>query len=200
MTPPAERPSPERRAALVRAVLEALDPRLEPEVAARLAALPPGAGLPPRPGQRVALVGHRAAGKTRLLPLFAELLGRPGVDLDAHLAQVHGRSLAPWLAEDVRGFRAAERAAFQSLPPGVVVAAGGGFLSLHVDLLEGVYAVLVPVSFPTYCERLRADTRRPRLRPELTLEEELTEVFHSREAAHARVPTVSVVDALRVLA
>jgi shikimate kinase len=181
-------------------VLDALDPRLAPGLAARLAALAEGPPLPaPAPGQTVALVGHRAAGKSRLLPLFSRLLGRPGVDLDRHLERLHGRPLAAWVREDAPGFRAAERAAFAALPPGALVSVGGGFLSLHGDLLAGTYAVLVPVSFPTYCERLRADTGRPRLRPELPLEEELREVFHTREAAHARIPTVPVVEALRAL-
>ncbi|MCI0574520.1 MAG: shikimate kinase [Myxococcaceae bacterium] len=190
-------PSGERRAALARAVLDALDPRLASEVRALYVAMPPRPS--PAADQTVTLVGHRAAGKTRLLPLFAELLGRPGVDLDAHLERVHRRPLAGWVTSDAAGFRAAERAAFASLPAGSLVAVGGGFLSHHADLLTGAYAVLVPVSFQTYCERLRGDVGRPRLRPELTLEEELSQVFHAREEAHARARTVSLAEALRAL-
>jgi shikimate kinase len=191
-------PLRERRQALRDAVLDAVDPRLAPSLRAALSQ--PGVPAPaPRPGQTVALVGHRAAGKTRLLPLLCQLLERPGVDLDEALAQRHARPLRSWVQEDVQGFRAAERALFQELPAGSLVAVGGGFLSLHGDLLAGVYAVLVPVSLPTYCERLRADPTRPRLRPELSLEEELHQVFTSREEAHARVATVSLVDALRAL-
>ncbi len=72
---------------------------------------------------------------------------------------------------------------FASLPPDRVIAAGGGFLSLHGDLLEGTHAVLVPVTFETYRERLLEDRTRPRLRPEVPLEEELRGIFDEREAA-----------------
>jgi shikimate kinase len=191
-------PSAERRTALLEEVLLSVDSRLAQGLRAQLSAPAPA---PQRvaPLQTVALAGHRAAGKTRLLPLLSELLGRPGVDLDVQLEQQHGRSLREWVASDPAGFRAAERAAFQALPAGSLVALGGGFLSLHADLLAGVYTVLVPVSFETYCERLRADTQRPRLRPELTLEEELREVYQAREALHVRVPTIPLVEALRAL-
>ena len=49
----------------------------------------------------------------------------------------------------------------------------------------------------SYRERLLADTSRPRLRPGVSLEEEIATVFHEREALHARVPTVPLVDFLR---
>ena len=59
--------------------------------------------------------------------------------------------------------------------------------------------VLVPVRFETYRERLMLDRTRPRLRPELSLEEELRVVFESREQLHAQVPTIPLGVALRVL-
>ena len=57
-------------------------------------------------------------------------------------------------------------------------------LALHADLLAGDTPVLVPVSFETYRERLLADATRPRLRPELTAEEEVRVVYEEREAIH----------------
>ena len=183
---------------LVARTFQGLDPRLAPALAAeyRRSSLPPPAL--PQDGHLV-LVGHRAAGKTRLLPLVAELAGRPPLDLDEELEAFHHRSIPDWVREDVSGFRAAERARFAALRPPAVVAVGGGFLSLHADLLAGHLAVLVPVSFDTYRERLLADTGRPRLRPELSLEEEIVQVYQERELAHARVPTVPLVQLLAAL-
>jgi shikimate kinase len=176
-------------------LLEAIDPRLSPQMRESLAA--PGPAVLPAEGQTVVLAGHRTAGKTRLLPLVSQLLGRPGLDLDLELEQASGRSLKTWVAEDPKAFRAAERQALLNLPPGSLVAVGGGFLSHHPEALVGMFTLVVPVSFETYRERLLADTSRPRLRPGVTLEEEITTVFHEREALHARVPTVPLVDFLR---
>lgn len=180
---------------LVTRLLEALDPRLRPALREALAR--PGPTAVPAEGQKVVLAGHRAAGKTRLLPLAGELLGRTGVDLDAELERRWGRPLRTWVAEDPSSFRAAERDTLLALPPGTLVAVGGGFLSHQPQALEGCFTLLVPISFETYRERLLADTTRPRLRPGVTLEEEIHSLFHEREALHARVPTVSLVDFLR---
>ncbi len=145
-------------------------------------------------GVTVALVGHRGAGKSSLLPQLAKLLGTDGIDLDLELARRSGRPLWDWVTNDEKGFRAAERACFESLPQGSLVACGGGFLAFHPDALRGCLAVLVPITFQTYAERLRRDTTRPRLRPQLTFEEELREVWHEREELHRRVRTVSLLD------
>jgi shikimate kinase len=142
----------------------------------------------------VALVGHRAAGKTRVLPHVSKLLGREGFDLDAELQRRSGRDLGAWVRDDEPSFRAAERECFDSFPPGSLVACGGGFLSHHPMALAGCLAVLVPVTFETYFERLKADTARPRLRPSLALDEELRELWAEREEKHRRVFTVSLVD------
>jgi shikimate kinase len=188
-------PSAEERRLLVDEVLEAVDPRLAPGVREALAR--PGPTVLPAPGQTVVLAGHRSAGKTRLLPLVSRLLGRPGVDLDALLERTHGRPLRTWVAEAPAEFRAAERRALLEFSPGGLVAVGGGFLSHHADALAGLFTLLVPVTFDTYRERLLVDQTRPRLRPGLSLEEELATVFHEREGLHARVPTVALEDFLR---
>lgn len=180
-------------------LFQAVDPRLAPGLQAeyRERASLPCPALPS--GASIVLVGHRAAGKTRLLPLVAALAGRAAFDLDRELEVHHQRSLREWVRDDAPGFRAAERSRFSALPAGSVIAVGGGFLSLHADLLEGNFPVLVPVSFETYRERLLADKRRPRLRPELSLEDEIAEVFRSREQAHAKVRTFSLVELLVAL-
>ncbi|GHG99135.1 shikimate kinase [Comamonas sp. JC664] len=172
-----------------------MDPRLAPGL--REAVARPGPARAPVPGQTVVIAGHRSAGKSRLLPLVARMLARPGVDLDTHLERLHGRPLRTWVAEAPQAFRAAERRALLELPPGGLVAVGGGFLSHHPDALAGLFTVVVPVCFDTYRERLLADQTRPRLRTDVSLEEELSTVFHEREALHARVPTVALEDFLR---
>jgi shikimate kinase/shikimate 5-dehydrogenase len=144
----------------------------------------------------VVLAGHRAAGKTRLLPHVAKLLARDGVDLDVELERRHARSLRDWVTQDEPGFRAAEKETFKSLPPGGVIAVGGGFLSLHPDALKGCLVVEVPVSFDTYRDRLLADTTRPRLRPELKPEDELRELYAERSARHAAARPMGLVDFL----
>ena len=142
----------------------------------------------------VVLAGHRAAGKSRMLQPVARALGRHGVDLDVELVRRHQRPLREWVEEDERDFRAAERATFRALPSGLVVAVGGGFLSLHAELLRGCLTVEVPISFETYVERLRQDTTRPRLRPELSIEDELREVYSEREFRHAEARPLSLID------
>jgi shikimate kinase len=142
----------------------------------------------------VVLAGHRAAGKSTLLPHVARVLERRAIDLDHELERREGRSIRAWFTSDPASFRAAERALFESLPAGVVVAVGGGFLSSHPDALRGTLPVLVPVSFETFRERLLADATRPRLRPELGLEDELRQVFDERERLHRRVPVMPLVD------
>lgn len=175
-------------------LLDQVDPRLQPLLRAewerrrneRVEALPCDV--------TVVLAGHRAAGKTQLLQPVAKALGRHGVDLDAELVRRHQRPLREWLESDERDFRAAERDTFRSLPSGLVVAVGGGFLSLHAELLRGCVTVEVPISFETYVERLTQDPTRPRLRPELSLDEELREVYSEREFRHAAARPLSLID------
>jgi len=191
-------PSAEQKHHLVQRILESVDPRLASALREELAR--PGPQPLPAPGQTVAIAGHRSAGKTRMLPLVSALLGRRGLDLDVELERRSGRSLREWVAQDTNGFREAERSLLLELPRGSVVALGGGFLSHHPEALEPCYTLLIPISFETYRERLLRDTRRPRLRPGMTLEEELHSVYHQRQVLHARVPTVSLVDFLRAFA
>lgn len=178
--PPQGAPSP-----LLERVLTVVDPRMhamvrEDYAQAKAAATP----LPLSKDQHVVLVGHRAAGKSRLLPILAEALGRPAVDLDQRVAATHGRDLREWVATDAVSFRNAERKTFTGIPLGHLIAAGGGFLAMNADLLARELPVLVPISFRTYRERLLADETRPRLRPELPLEEEIRTVYRARQFLH----------------
>lgn len=175
-------------------LFDQVDPRLRAGLEAEFARRRDAWHEPIPRGVTVVLAGHRAAGKSTLLPHVATLLGRPALDLDVELERLHGRSLREWVKSDESSFRLAERTAFLDVPAGSVVAVGGGFLSLHADLLSSRLVVLVPVSFETYMERLRADTSRPRLRPALSLEDELRTVWEERERRHRQVTTVSLVD------
>jgi shikimate kinase len=183
----------------VERVLAAVDPRLARQVGGEF----DRAGRHPprllRSDARWVLAGHRAAGKSTLLPLIAQLCGRRAVDLDVELERQRGAPIRDWYGADPAGFRAAERAVFSRLPSDVLVAVGGGFLSHHPDLLQDAEVILVPLSFDTYRERLLADHTRPRLHPELSLEEELRRTWEERERAHAAVPTLTLSAALAAL-
>jgi len=173
-------------------VFNEIDPRLSAPLRAAWSKRreEPIDGLPR--GVTVVLAGHRAAGKSRLLAPIAYRLGREAIDLDAVLARQ--RPLHQWVTDDLPSFRAAERAAFQALPRGCVVAVGGGFLASHAPVLSGCVVALVPVTYETYVERLRGDTSRPRLRPNLPIETELREVFTEREALHRAARPTSLVE------
>ncbi len=177
-------------------LLRHLDPRLSETLRAdlerrrgeRVDALPRGV--------TVVLAGHRAAGKSSLLPHVARWLDRQAFDLDTELEQRSGRALAAWIADDEPSFRQAERDTFATLPRGAVVAVGGGFLASHAEVLRGCVVVLVPVTFETYVDRLRADTTRPRLKPGLSLDDELREVFFDRDEKHRIARPLPFVDFL----
>jgi shikimate kinase len=171
-----------------------LDPRLGPRLTVEFhrRTQEPLDGLPR--GVTIVLAGHRGAGKSTVLPFVAAALKRTAIDLDVELERRAGRTLRSWFEADVASFRVAEREVFAALTPGAVVAVGGGFLSLHADLLRDCLTVLVPVTWETFAERLSADTSRPRLRPELTLQQELEAVWVERESKHLQVKTMPIVD------
>lgn len=138
----------------------------------------------------VVLVGHRAAGKTRLLGPLSRWAKRMAFDLDAVIEVRTGKPLRELFERSQKAFRTAERDAFESIDGKAMVSAGGGFLSHHADLLKGHTPVLVPVSAETFRDRLKADVSRPRLEPALSVDEELDQVWAERERLHAQVRTV----------
>ncbi len=176
--------------------LDALDPRLTPSLLAELERRAHDVLEPLPRATTVVLAGHRAAGKSSLLPHVAALLGRPAIDLDAELARAHGGPIREWFERDRASFRRAEKEAFLRLPRGVVVAVGGGFLSQHPGALVGCVVVEVPITFQTYAERLRADPTRPRLDPDVPLEQELRTVFEERTRLHRQARPLSLADFL----
>lgn len=190
---------------ILQAIFDTLDPRLAPQLRKELEQLQRSPTAAPQASQRRrgtwVLAGHRTAGKTTLLPLISKLARVSGVDLDLELEHRFGRPLRAWLKEDVTSFRAAERALFLELAAREeLVAVGGGFLALHGDLLADHTPVVIPITFETYRERLLADTTRPRLRPDLTPEEEIATVFQERESVHRNAVTLPLVQFLAALA
>lgn len=175
---------------------DVLDPRLAVELRVEYRRRAAGRLEPLPRGVTVVIAGHRAAGKTRLLPLVAQRLRRQAIDLDAEIERREGCSVRELFQAGEETFRRAERRAFAGLPRGVVVAVGGGFLSLHADLLRAAVVVVVPISFETYRERLMADATRPRLRPYLSLEAELHEVYAEREVCHRAARPMGLVEFL----
>jgi len=146
-------------------------------------------------GSTVVLAGQRAAGKSTLLPYAAGLLGRntPPVDLDAEIERKLGFGIRTLVERHGIGrLRELEKETFLALPPASLVAVGGGFWSTWPELLRGHTVVEVPVSFETYRERLLGEAGgRPRLRPELSLEEELRQTYTQRQALHEKLPKLS---------
>ncbi len=164
-----------------------IDPRLREAMEAELRAFEwrPAEPLPSL--VTVVLAGHRAAGKSRVLPEVAKALGREPVDRDRLIArEAGGEAAMRQLVERAEGeFRRLERRCFEQLPRGVVVAGGGGFLAHHPQALRACLTALVPISEETFRERLREDASRPRLYPGLAVEDELSRLWTERERAHA---------------
>lgn len=183
---------------LLTRILDAVDPALRAQVEAdvrRLRGLVP----PLSPGKRWVLAGHRAAGKTTLLPLIAQLAGRAAIDLDEEIESTAGRSIRALFAESPARFRQLEREVFAKTPSSALVAVGGGFLFHHRDALGADEVILVPVTFETYRQRLLRDRDRPRLRPELSVEDELKQLYDEREAVHRTVRALPLASALAAL-
>ncbi len=195
-TAQAPAPMPMERAPVLEAVWDCVDPRLAESLRQDYAKKVARRATAPIAPTAAALVGQRAAGKSRLLPLLAAWTGLPACDLDELVERRTGRPPSDWFPADEAGFRAAERAAFLELHPPALVATGGGFLSNHADTLHGWLAVEIPITAETYRERLLADRSRPRLRPGLTVEEEIERIYAERTRLHAAVSTIPLVDFL----
>jgi shikimate kinase len=147
----------------------------------------------------VVLVGHRGAGKSRLLKPLAGWMKRPGVDLDEAIARRTGATVRSTFERSPAEFRRLERQAFCAVEDPALIAAGGGFLFHHADLLASHTAVLVPLSLETFRERMRADRARPRLKPELSLDDEIEFIFAEREPVHREARTIPLAQLVAAL-
>ncbi len=179
------------------AVAELVEPRARAQFlsdVARFAAQPK-----PALTGHVVLVGHRGAGKTRLLAPLAPWLKRRAVDLDEEIARHSGHDSAVDVREVPARFRLLERQAFATVEGTALIAAGGGFLFHHADLLARHTAVLVPLCLETFRERMRADKTRPRLKPELSLDDEIEFIFAEREPIHRAAPTIPLAQLVAAL-
>jgi shikimate kinase len=136
---------------------------------------------------RIVLVGFMGAGKSTVGPLLADLLGWRFLDLDDHVEERAGISVARFFAE--RGepaFREAEREAAEDLA-GVretILATGGGAFAQAATreaLRRNAVTVWLRVTLPTAIRRLPHDGSRPLLGNRAIMQELLSQ----REPAYA---------------
>jgi 3-dehydroquinate synthetase len=116
--------------------------------------------------RHLALIGFMGAGKSTLGAEAAARLGREFVDLDDHVEQLAGRSIAELFARDGEvAFRSIELAAAESVleqrEPRVVALGGGAVTTPELrDLLRRLATtVLVEVDADTSWERVRGSDR-----------------------------------------
>lgn len=83
--------------------------------------------MPLGSAETLALAGMMGSGKSTVARALGRLLGRRVVSLDEEIARAAGKPIAAIFAEDGEpAFRARERVAVATLPPGVVADLGGG--------------------------------------------------------------------------
>jgi 3-dehydroquinate synthetase/shikimate kinase len=116
----------------------------------------------------VVLVGLSGSGKSTLGRELARALGRPLLDTDAAVRERTGRTPAEIIGSDGEAaFRAAEASVVASLPPGAVVATGGGAVEDPVNrwrLWHHGSVVWLDAPVEVLAERLRrTDEQRPML-------------------------------------
>ncbi|RAL22750.1 hypothetical protein DL240_07575 [Lujinxingia litoralis] len=125
----------------------------------------------------VLLVGHRGVGKSTLGRRVAAALGRPFVDLDEAIATGAGAPVAELVRRDLPVFRAREVATLAELTArddAPIIAAGAGLERLPDN------ALIVWVHREGWQESV-AQSDRPRVRPELSLDAEHRWMIQTRE-------------------
>jgi shikimate kinase len=115
--------------------------------------------------ESVALAGMMGSGKSSVAAILGRLLGRRVVSLDREIARAAGKPIPAIFAEDGEpAFRALERIAVASLPPGVVADLGGGAFCDPASaerLLATARVVFLDVSAREAARRLGAGEGRP---------------------------------------
>ena len=115
--------------------------------------------------ETVALAGMMGSGKSTVARALGRLLGRRVVSLDDAISRSAGKPIPAIFAEDGEAaFRALERIAVATLPPGVVADLGGGAFCTPANaehLLSVGRVVFLDVSAAEAARRIGADAGRP---------------------------------------
>lgn len=136
----------------------------------------------------VLLVGHRGSGKSTLGPLASKALTRQFFDLDHELERLFERSIDLQL-QNLATFRARESellAALAKQKPAPIIACGAGVESLPPG------ALIIWLDREDWTDAVQ-NSSRPRVRPELTLQEEwawmqTTRTPRWQAGAHLKLP------------
>jgi shikimate kinase len=146
---------------------------------------------------RIVLVGFMGAGKTTVGRHLASILGWDFVDLDDHVVERAGKTVAAIFREQGEAaFRAAEHAAAVELARRrfVVIAAGGGaFVSpdTRAALSAGALTVWLRCALPALLARIANGGNRPLAGSRETISELLTEREPTYRLADLLVDTTS---------
>ncbi|TXD38146.1 hypothetical protein FRC98_04405 [Lujinxingia vulgaris] len=145
----------------------------------------------------ILLVGHRGVGKSTLGRLAASQLGRPFFDLDDVIAEQSGTTIADLVARDIESFRTTEARTARTLVEhhnAPIIASGAGLNAFPPG------AIIVWIHRDGWQPTV-ATSARPRVRPELSLDDEHRWMIDTREprwreAAHLKlnIPRTRSVD------
>lgn len=144
--------------------------------------------------ENIVLIGYRATGKSSVGRLLARKMARPFIDVDQHLEQQAGGSIAEMVANQGWDFfRDRERQALLELTvrPGQVLACGGGAI-LHQDIWPTIknnnFVVWLKADIHTICRRLAGDSTTESQRPSLSGQDiyaEATGILQERTPLYA---------------
>ena len=144
----------------------------------------------------IILVGPRGSGKTTLGHALARAIDSPVYDTDRMVEERAGASVARlWEREGEEGFRAWESRVLEglrNLPPGVVSTGGGIILDpanrkVLVEL-GPVFYLRVPIE-QLVARLSHAYEKRPRLKAQVPLAEEIRQVSRERDPLYRLVAT-----------
>lgn len=121
--------------------------------------------MPLASAEGLALAGMMGSGKSTVARILGRLLRRRVISLDEEIARAAGKEIPAIFAEDgERAFRALERVAVATLPPGAVVDLGGGAFCDPASaerLLATARVVFLDVSTREAARRIGAGEGRP---------------------------------------